>query len=129
METQQFSKIIDTIPIFSGTPRENVHEWLELVNLKFDMIGYNAVQKRRFVPQYLSGDAPKWHLSHRDQLDGWDAYVVALVAAFPYVETTSRDMNLKMLRDRKQGVLESFTVSVCDESHNARLEIKMVLLV
>jgi hypothetical protein len=73
------------------------------------MIGYNANQRRRFIPQYLIGDALKWHLSHRDQLEHWEAYHAALVAAFPYVETTSRDMNLKLLRDRKQGVTESFT--------------------
>jgi len=39
MEAQQYSKIIDSIPIFSGNPRENVHEWLDLVVLKFGMIG------------------------------------------------------------------------------------------
>ncbi|CAF1497821.1 unnamed protein product [Adineta ricciae] len=109
MEAQQYSKIIDTIPVFSGNPHGNIHEWLDLVVLKFDMIGYTAIQKRRFIPQYLTGDALKLHLSHRDQLQGWDDYCVALVAAFPHVETTSRDMNLKLLRDRKQGITESFT--------------------
>lgn len=109
METQQYSKIIDSIPIFSGNPGENVYEWLELVDLKFDMIGYTAAHKRRFIPQYLNGDALRWHLAHRDRLEDWDTYHAALLDAFPYVETTSRDMNLKMLRDRKQGSTESFT--------------------
>ncbi|CAF1540749.1 unnamed protein product [Adineta ricciae] len=124
METQQYSKIIESVPIFSGSPRENVTDWLALVNLKFDMIGYTALQKRRFIPQYLHGDALRWHLANRDQLDEWDAYSIALVEAFPHIETTSRDMNLKLLRDRKQGSTESFTdyyASILDlcRKHNA----------
>jgi len=108
MEEQQYRKIIDTIPTFSGEPHDNVHEWLDTVSLKFDIIGYNPLQKRRFIAQYLSGNALKWHLTHRDALLAWDEYIQAIAAGFPHPITTSRDMNLKLLRDRKQGPAESF---------------------
>jgi hypothetical protein len=120
MEDQQYKKIIDSIPTFSGEPRENVNDWLEVVSLKFDIIGYDNLQKRRFVPQYLSGNALKWHLAHREQLESWNEYTTTIKSAFPHHITTSRDMNLKMLRERKQGGNEAFTdyyTSVMDLCH------------
>ena len=61
----------------------------------------------------------KWHLLHRNELYSWDDYLGVLTSAFPHLITTSRDMNLKLLRDRKQGNDESFidyytsTVDLC----------------
>ncbi|CAF2848303.1 unnamed protein product [Rotaria sp. Silwood2] len=109
MEEQQYGKIIDSIPIFSGQPIENITEWLDIVSLKFDIIGYDSRQKRRFLPQYLAGNALKWHLTHREDLLSWDDYTNAIADAFPQIVTTSRDMNLQLLKDRKQGDNESFT--------------------
>jgi hypothetical protein len=51
-EEQQYAKIIDSIPTFSGEPQENNHDWLDIVSLKFDIIGDDSRQKRRFIPQY-----------------------------------------------------------------------------
>lgn len=109
MEDYQYRNIIDSIPTFSGEAHENIHDWLEIVSLKFEILGYNHLQKRRFIPQYLTGNALKWHLAHRDQLEDWNAYIEAITTAFPRIIITSRDMNLKMLRERKQGNNESFT--------------------
>ena len=50
MEEHQHCKIIDSIPIFSGQSNENIKDWLEIVSLKFDIIGYDSRQKRRFIP-------------------------------------------------------------------------------
>ncbi|CAF2802529.1 unnamed protein product [Rotaria sp. Silwood2] len=108
MEDHQYSQIINSIPTFSGTPHENINDWLDIVSLKFDIIGYASRQKRRFIPQYLAGNALKWHLVHRNELSSWDDYVAAITSAFPRLITTSRDMNLKLLRDRKQGDAERF---------------------
>jgi hypothetical protein len=109
MEEPKYHNIIDSIPIFSGEPHENINDWLDIVLLKFDIIGYDSRQKRRFIPQYLAGNALKWHLAHRDDLVSWDDYTRSISSAFPRAITTSRDMNLKMLQDRKQGDSESFT--------------------
>ena len=109
MESSQYARIIETIPIFSGTSNENVNDWLEIITLKFDIIGYDASQKRRFVPQYLDGNALKWHITHREELATWDAYTRALSAAFPRLQTASRDMNLQLLKNRLQTTTESFT--------------------
>jgi hypothetical protein len=109
MEAAQYARIIETIPVFSGTSTENVSDWLEIITLKFDIIGYDATQKRRFVPQYLDGNAMKWHLAHREDLTTWDAYTRAIRAAFPRLQTASRDMNLQMLKNRLQTATESFT--------------------
>lgn len=120
MEDHQYRKIIDSIPTFSGDPHENVTDWLEVLSLKFDIIGYNHVQKRRFIPQYLAGHALKWHIAHRDELATWEGYTQAITSAFPRPVIVSRDMNLKMLRERKQGDNESFTdyyISVVDLCH------------
>ena len=68
MEEHQYGKIIDSIPIFSGQSNENIKDWLEIVSLKFDIIGYGSRQKQRFIPQYLIGNALKWHLTHRNDL-------------------------------------------------------------
>lgn len=108
LEQHQFEKIIDSIPTFSGDPHENIDDWLDIVSLKFDIIGYDHKQKRRFLPQYLGGNALKWHLAHREQLPSWNEYLTTIKSAFPLLVTTSRDMNLKMLRDRKQHDYESF---------------------
>ena len=108
MEAPQYAKIIDSIPIFSGEPKENVSDWLDIVTLKFDIIGYDALQKRRFIPQYLAGKALKWHLAHREDLASWADYTTAISAAFPRFLPTSRDMNLQMLKTRKQLNNESF---------------------
>ncbi|CAF0940209.1 unnamed protein product [Rotaria sordida] len=108
MEGPQYSKIIDSIPTFSGDPHENINDWLDIISLKFDIIGYDSRQKRRFIPQYLAGNALKWHLAHREELSSWNEYLNAITSAFPPLITTSRDMNLKMLRDRKQADTEPF---------------------
>lgn len=109
MEDQQYSKIIDSIPVFSGQPKDNVNDWLDIVSLKFDIIGYDSRQKRRFIAQYLTGNTLKWHLAHRDSLLSWDEYTTAIIDAFPQLVSSSRDMNLQLLKDRKQGETESFT--------------------
>jgi len=109
MEDPQYRNIIDSIPTFSGESRENINDWLEIISLKFDILGYDSRQKRRFIPQYLAGNALKWHLAHRDHLSSWDDYVQAITSAFPRLIITSRDMNLTMLRERKQGDTECFT--------------------
>ena len=108
MEDHHYNKILDSIPVFLGTSHENIAEWLNVVNLKFDIIEYNSRQKCRFIPQYLAGNALKWHLLHRDELSSWDDYLGALTSAFPHLITTSRDMNLKLLRGGKQGNDKSF---------------------
>ena len=109
MEGRQYGKIIDTIPIFSGQSNENIKDWLEIVSLKFDIIGYDSSQKRRFIPQYLTGNALIWHLTHRDDLLSRNEYTTAITSAFPYLATTSRDMNLQLLQSRLRGNDESFT--------------------
>lgn len=109
MEEQQYANIIDSIPTFSGESRDNIHDWLDIISLKFDLLAYDPRQKRRFIPQYLAGNALKWHLAHRDDLGSWNEYIAALASAFPRLTTTSRDMNLKLLRDRKQNDTEAFT--------------------
>ena len=109
MEDHQLRNIIDSIPTFSGESMHNVKEWLSIVVLKFDIIGYNQSQRRRFIPQYLSGAALQWHLTHRDRLVNWADYTKDLEQAFPRVLTTSRDMNLQLLKNRAQGSTESFT--------------------
>ena len=108
MEEHQYGKIIDSILIF-GQSNENVKDWLEIVSLKFDIIGYDSRQKRRFIPQYLTGNALKRHLTHRDDLLSWDDYTTAITSAFSYLATTSHDINLQLLRSRLQGNDESFT--------------------
>lgn len=105
----QYKAIIDSIPTFSGTTPENVITWLDIVSLKFDLLNYEPPQRRRFIPQYLAGTALQWHMTHRNQLLTWDEYITALSDAFPRTVTTSRDMNLQKLRDRKQGDTEAFT--------------------
>ena len=82
MEEHQYGKIIDSIPIFSGKSNENIKDWLEIVSLRFDIIGYDSRRKRRFIPQYLIGNALKWHLTHRDGLLSWDDYTTAITSAF-----------------------------------------------
>ena len=68
--------------IFSGQSNENIKDWLEIVSLKFDIIGYDSRQKRRFIAQYLTENALKWHLTHRDDLLSWDDYTTAITSAF-----------------------------------------------
>jgi hypothetical protein len=109
MDVPQYAQIIDSIPTFSGEAKENVNDWLDIVSLKFDIMGYEAHKKRRFIPQYLAGNALKWHLAHRDELSSWEDYTAAITTAFPRIITMSRDMNLQMLKDRKQLENESFT--------------------
>ena len=72
MEDHQLRNIVDSIPTFSGEPAHNVHDWLEIVSLKFDIIGYDHLQRRRFIPQYLSGAALKWHIANREDLTSWE---------------------------------------------------------
>src|ERR1700722_15906784 len=79
MEAHQLAKIIDSIPSFSGESRDNIQDWLEIVSLKFDLLGYDTRQKRRFIPQYLSGDALKWHLANRERLATWEEYIAAII--------------------------------------------------
>jgi hypothetical protein len=108
MEEHQLRNIVDTIPTFSGEHTQNVRDWLEIVSLKFDIIGYDSLQRRRFLPQYLSGAALKWHLVNREALNAWADYTRAIELAFPQLNTTSRDMNLQLLKNRTQGPTEPF---------------------
>ena len=62
----------------------------------------------------------KWHLTHHDHLLFWDTYTKDFTAAFPYVATTSRDMNLQLLESDTQGDTESVTeyyTSIIDSCH------------
>ena len=45
MEDQHYSKIVNSIPIFSGTLHQNIPERMNIVSLKFDTIGYDSRQK------------------------------------------------------------------------------------
>ncbi|CAF2925422.1 unnamed protein product [Rotaria sp. Silwood2] len=108
MADSQYSKLIDSIPTFSGNPHENINQWLGIVSLKFYIIGYDSRQKCRFIPQYLTGSALQWYLAHCSELSSWDKELAAITSAFPDLITTSRDMNLKLLRDRKQADTEPF---------------------
>ena len=42
MENQHYSKIVNSIPIFSGTLHQNIPEMMNIVSLKFDTIGYDS---------------------------------------------------------------------------------------
>jgi Zinc knuckle len=110
MEDHQLRNIVDSIPTFSGEHTQNVREWIEIVSLKFDIIDYDSLQRRRFIPQYLSGAALKWHLIHREALTEWGDYTRAIELAFPQITTTSRDMNLQLLKSRVQGPTEPFNL-------------------
>ncbi|CAF3176169.1 unnamed protein product [Rotaria sp. Silwood2] len=105
MEDYRYSKIIDSIPTFSGEPLENISDWLAILSLKSDIIRYNSRQKSRSIPQYLAGSALKWHLSHFNKILVWDDYVDA-ITPFSRIITTSQDMNLKMLKNCKQDYSE-----------------------
>ena len=43
MEDHHYSKILDSIPIFSGILHQNIAERLDIVSLKFDIIGYDSL--------------------------------------------------------------------------------------
>ena len=45
MEGHRYSKIVNSIPIFSGTLHQNIPEKMNIVSLKFDTIGYDSRQK------------------------------------------------------------------------------------
>jgi hypothetical protein len=110
MEDHQLRNIVDSIPTFSAEPTQNVRDWLEIVSLKFDIIGYDPLQRRRFIPQYLYGAALKWHLVNREAFTEWQDYTHAIELAFPQLTATSRDMNLQQLKNRVQGPTEPFNV-------------------
>ena len=42
MEEQQYANIIDSIPTFSGESRDNIHDWLDIISLKFDLLAYDT---------------------------------------------------------------------------------------
>lgn len=110
MENHQLRNIVDSIPTFSGEPTQDVRDWLEIVSLKFDIIGYDPLQRRRFIPQYLYGAALKWHLVNREAFPEWEDYTRAIELAFPQLTATSRDMNLQRLKNRVQGPTEPFNL-------------------
>ncbi len=41
MEEHQYIKIIDSISTFSDKPQKNINDWLNILSLKFDIIGYD----------------------------------------------------------------------------------------
>ena len=45
MEDHHYSKIVNSIPIFSATLHQNIPERMNIVNLKFDTIGYDSRRK------------------------------------------------------------------------------------
>jgi hypothetical protein len=108
MADSQLRIILESIPTFLGNTEQNVHDWLDVISLKFDIIGYDPVQRRRYLPQYLGDDALKWHIANREQLPLWDDYIQALATAFPRITAISRDLQLQQLKDRKQGPRELF---------------------
>ena len=72
------------------------------------------------MPQYLTRNVLKWHLSHLDDLLFWDTYTAEIPAVFSYFATTSREMSLQLLRKRIQGDTESFSeyyTSIIDLCH------------
>jgi zinc knuckle protein len=113
-EQHQLNKIIDSIPTFSGNASENVSEWVQTISLKFELLGYNAEACRRYVPQYLAHNALTWHVANRANHGDWPTFTAAIQRAFPLLPLVSRDMNLKMLKDRRQGPDESFSVFYAD---------------
>ena len=132
MEDHQLRNIVDSIPTFSGDPNQNVRDWIEIISLKFDIIDYDPLQRRRFLPQYLYGAALKWHLANRDTLPDLGPYLRALELAFPQVTTTSRDMNLQLLKNRVQGPSEPFhlyynaVVDLCRQHNPEMADVQIV---
>ena len=45
MEDHHYSKIVNSVPIFSGTLHQSIPERMNIVSLKFDTIGYDSRQK------------------------------------------------------------------------------------
>ena len=132
MEDHQLRNIVDSIPTFSGDPNQNVRDWIEIISLKFDIIDYDPLQRRRFLPQYLYGAALKWHLANRATLTELRPYLRALELAFPQVTTTSRDMNLQLLKNRVQGPTEPFhlyynaVVDLCRQHNREMADVQIV---
>ena len=51
----------------------------------------------------------KWHIALRNELSSWNHYTTALTSAFPHLVSTSRDINLRLLKYCLQDITESFT--------------------
>ncbi|CAF0848999.1 unnamed protein product [Didymodactylos carnosus] len=93
---------------FLGDKNEDVNDWLEVINQKFDACELTGPQRQKWAVAFLSNDALKWHTRNVVKLETWNDFQTALKDNFPPPPAPSSSIIFHQLLSRKQGNTELF---------------------
>lgn len=97
-------EIIKSPSPFTGA-NEDVEDWLERLEARFNMAGWEDDQKLRYISIHLKNDAYKWWMKAVTKIKTWTAFKNSVRQAFG--STKIKEMAFEQLRNYKQTINQS----------------------
>lgn len=98
------SEIIKTPSFYDGV-KEDVDDWLEKLEARFNMADWDDEQKLRYISIHLQGDAYKWWIKVAAKIKTWAIFTVEVRQTFG--STKAKEKAFEQLRSYKQTVNQS----------------------
>lgn len=92
-------------PSFYDGMKEDVDDWLEKLESRFIMAGWDDEQKLRFISIHLQGDAYKWWINVASKIKTWSMFTREIRQAFG--STKAKEIAFEQLRNYKQTLNQS----------------------
>ncbi|CAF4325582.1 unnamed protein product [Didymodactylos carnosus] len=99
---------VKDFPKFSGNKSENIDDWIRSLTVKFIALDIDDDAKRKWAPQFLTGEALKWYLTQHTSLKTWDEFQQAVRTNYPPTPEPTRASTFQQLLTRKQTMEEKF---------------------
>src|SRR5207248_2053003 len=99
-------EIIKKPTYFRGS-KDDVHEWLEKLEQRFQMAKWNEEQKLQYISIHLQDDAYRWWTQTSTATKSWSSFTEAVTKAFG--STKVQELAFEQLKWYKQTVNQSIT--------------------
>ncbi|CAF1299198.1 unnamed protein product [Rotaria sordida] len=99
-------EIIKKPTYFRGS-KDDVHEWLEKLEQRFQMAKWNNEQKLQYISIHLQDDAYRWWTQTSTMIKSWSLFTEAVIKAFG--STKVQELAFEQLKWYKQTVNQSIT--------------------
>ncbi|CAF3353912.1 unnamed protein product [Rotaria socialis] len=94
-------------PTFSRGSKDDVHEWLEKLEQRFQMAKWNDEQKLQYISIHLQEDAYRWWTQTSTTIKTWSAFTEVVKKAFG--STKVQELAFEQLKWYKQTISQSIT--------------------
>ena len=99
-------EIIKKPTYFRGS-KDDVYDWLDKLEQRFNMAKWNAEQKLQYISVHLQDDAYRWWTQTSTTVKTWQSFIEAVTQAFG--STRMQELAFEQLKWYKQTVNQSIT--------------------